>query len=224
MIEAHQEIVDKARAHIVSKDLMSLPWPETCTVVRRVPTAGNNPYYGSFSGATSRPPAADGALQGEWQINPFDPSWDAEAARLPDRTRLGRDLRHRAARNLRRAPRADPVSDAQPAAAAAATEHLDVLGGLGTLQRAIVSRDRVLSSEKLHVRQLQLRLWRNARVIYDVGMQTGRMTRDEAIALMTDPRRLPAMGRGSRGRLGVGTARLLHRLLHGDVRDPENAR
>jgi hypothetical protein len=33
---------------------------------------------------------------------------------------------------------------------------------------------------------LQLRLWRNARVIYDVGLQTGRMTREEAITLMTD--------------------------------------
>ena len=39
---------------------------------------------------------------------------------------------------------------------------------------------------KIQLRQLQLRLWRNARVIYDVGMQTGRMTRAEAITLMTD--------------------------------------
>lgn len=38
MIETHQEVVDKARAHLVAKDLMSLPWPETCTVVRREPT------------------------------------------------------------------------------------------------------------------------------------------------------------------------------------------
>ena len=76
MIEAHQEVVDKARAHLVAQKLMSLPWPETCTVVRRVPTARNNPYYGNFSGATARPPGADGTLRGEWHINPFDPTWD----------------------------------------------------------------------------------------------------------------------------------------------------
>ena len=29
-------------------------------------------------------------------------------------------------------------------------------------------------------------VWRNARVIYDVGLQTGRMTRDEAVDLMVN--------------------------------------
>src|SRR3954470_7724098 len=73
MIEAHQQVVDRARAHLVAKDLMPLPWPERCTVVPRKPGPGNNPYYGSFSGATARPAASDGAALGEWQINPFDP-------------------------------------------------------------------------------------------------------------------------------------------------------
>jgi hypothetical protein len=58
MIEAHQDIVDRARAHIVDHDLIPLPWPERCTVVPRKPTPGNNPYYGNFSGAMARPPAA----------------------------------------------------------------------------------------------------------------------------------------------------------------------
>ncbi len=187
MIEAHQEIVDKARAHIVSKDLMSLPWPETCTVVRRVPTAGNNPYYGSFSGATSRPPAADGALQGEWQINPFDPSWDADRQRdyliehdwgviyvtAPHETYGGHHVQilyqmHNP-RRLRQRQSTSMFSE-----------------GWGLYNEQLFQETGFFPSEKLHVRQLQLRLWRNARVIYDVGMQTGRMTRDEAIALMTD--------------------------------------
>ena len=43
-----------------------------------------------------------------------------------------------------------------------------------------------MPSDRIKLRQLQLRLWRNARVIYDAGLQTGRMTRDDAIALMTD--------------------------------------
>src|SRR3954465_7761017 len=76
MIEAHQQVVDRARAHIVAKDLMPLPWPERCTVVARKPGPGNNPYYDSFSGGLVGPPGAGGTLLGEWQINPFDPSWD----------------------------------------------------------------------------------------------------------------------------------------------------
>ena len=187
MIEAHQEIVDKAKAHIVSKELMSLPWPETCTVTRRVPTAGNNPYYGSFSGATSRPPAADGTLRGEWQINPFDPSWDEARQRdyllehdwgviyvtAPHETYGGHHVQimyqmHNP-RRLRQRQGTSMFSE-----------------GWGLYNEQLFQETGFLPSAKLHVRQLQLRLWRNARVIYDVGLQTGRMTRDEAIALMTD--------------------------------------
>ena len=188
MIEAHQEIVDKARAHLVAKDLMSLPWPETCTVVRRVPTAGNNPYYGNFSGATSRPPAADGTLRGEWHINPFDPEWDADRQRdylvehdwgviyvtAPHETYGGHHVQivyqmHNP-RTLRQRQGTSMFSE-----------------GWGLYNEQLFQETGFLPNERLHLRQLQLRLWRNARVIYDVGMQTGRMTREEAITLMTDP-------------------------------------
>ena len=187
MIEAHQEIVDKARAHIVSHDLMTLPWPESCTVVRRVPTAGNNPYYGSFSGATARPPAPDGTLRGEWQINPFDPSWDEAKQRdyllehdwgvilvtAPHETYGGHHVQimyqmHNP-RPLRRAQSTSMFTE-----------------GWGLYNEQLFQETGFFPDERIHLRQLQLRLWRNARVIYDVGLQTGRMTRDEAIALMTD--------------------------------------
>ena len=55
MIEAHAEIVARARAHMVEKDLMSLPWKESLEVITRQQTPGANPYYGDFSGAASRP-------------------------------------------------------------------------------------------------------------------------------------------------------------------------
>ena len=187
MIEAHQEVVDKARAHLLAKDLMTLPWPETCTVVRRTPTAGNNPYYGNFSGATARPPAADGTLRGEWHINPFDPSWDAARQRdylvehdwgviyvtAPHETYGGHHVQIMYQMNnprpLRRRQGTSMFSE-----------------GWGLYNEQLFQETGFLPGERLHLRQLQLRLWRNARVIYDVGMQTGRMTRDEAIALMTD--------------------------------------
>lgn len=187
MIEAHQDVVDKARAHLIANDLMSLPWAETCTVVRRVPTAGNNPYYGNFSGATSRPPLPDGTLRGEWHINPYDPAWDEQRRRdylvehdwgviyvtAPHETYGGHHVQilyqmHNP-RVLRQRQGTPMFSE-----------------GWGLYNEQLFTETGFMPSEKIKLRQLQLRLWRNARVIYDVGMQTGRMTRDEAIALMTD--------------------------------------
>jgi len=187
MIAAHQEIVDKARAHILAKDLMTLPWKETCTVVRRVPTAGNNPYYGSFSGASSRPAGDDGTLRGEWQINPFDPSWDAATQRdyllehdwgvilvtAPHETYGGHHVQimyqmHNPSR-LRQSQSTSMFSE-----------------GWGLYNEQLFKETGFFPDPKIQLRQLQLRLWRNARVVYDAGMQTGRMTRAEAITLMTD--------------------------------------
>jgi len=187
MIEAHQEIVDKARAHLVAKDLMTLPWPETCTVVARVPTAGNNPYYGGFSGATARPPGPDGTLRGEWQINPFNPSWDEATAHdylvehdwgviyvtAPHETYGGHHVQIMYQMHIPRKLR-------QLQSTSMFTE------GSGLYNEQLFQETGFFPNERIHLRQLQLRLWRNARVIYDVGLQTGRMTRAEAIALMTD--------------------------------------
>jgi uncharacterized protein (DUF885 family) len=187
MIEAHQEIVDKARAHLVAHDLMTLPWPETCTVVARVPTAGNNPYYGGFSGATARPPGSDGTLRGEWQINPFNPSWDEATAHdylaehdwgviyvtAPHETYGGHHVQIMYQMHIPRKLR-------QLQSTSMFTE------GWGLYNEQLFQETGFFPNERIHLRQLQLRLWRNARVIYDVGLQTGRMTRAEAIALMTD--------------------------------------
>jgi uncharacterized protein (DUF885 family) len=187
MIEAHQEIVDKARAHLIAKDLMTLPWPETCTVVARVPTAGNNPYYGGFSGATARPPGQDGTLRGEWQINPFNPSWDAATAHdylvehdwgvilvtAPHETYGGHHVQIMyQMHNPRRLRQLQSTS--------MFTE------GWGLYNEQLFQETGFFPDERIHLRQLQLRLWRNARVMYDVGIQTGRMTRAEAVALMID--------------------------------------
>jgi len=187
IIEAHQEVVDRARAHVIAKNLMTLPWPETCTVVPRVPTAGNNPYYGGFSGATARPPGPDGTLRGEWQINPFNPSWDAKTAHdylvehdwgvilvtAPHETYGGHHVQIMYQMH-------NPRKLRQLQSTSMFTE------GWGLYNEQLFEETGFLPNDRIHLRQLQLRLWRNARVIYDVGLQTGRMTRAEAIALMTD--------------------------------------
>jgi len=187
MIEAHQEVVDRARAHIVGKDLMPLPWAERCTVVPRKPAPGNNPYYGNFSGAPDRPPAPDGTLLGEWQINPFDPSWDAAKQHdylvehdwgvilvtAPHETYGGHHVQimyqmHNPSK-LRRLVSTPMFTE-----------------GWGLYNEQLFQETGFFPDERIHLRQLQLRLWRNARVIYDVGMQTGRMSRVQAIQLMVD--------------------------------------
>ena len=58
--------------------------------------------------------------------------------------------------------------------------------GWGLYNEQLFQETGFFPNETIHLRQLQLRLWRNARVIYDVGMQTGRMTREQAIQLMVD--------------------------------------
>jgi uncharacterized protein (DUF885 family) len=187
MIEAHQQVVDRARAHIVAKDLMPLPWPERCSVVRRTPGPGANPYYGSFSGAASRPPAADGTLLGEWQINPFDAAWDE--AKQKDYL-----LEHDWGVILVTAPHETygghhvqimyQMHNPSPLRRAVSTPMFSE--GWGLYNEQLFQETGFFPDERIHLRQLQLRLWRNARVIYDVGLQTGRMTRDQAIALMVD--------------------------------------
>jgi uncharacterized protein (DUF885 family) len=187
MIEAHQQVVDRARAHVIEHDLIPLPWPERCTVVPRTPTRGNNPYYGSFSGARARPPATDGTALGEWQINPFDPSWDEAKQRdyllehdwgvilvtTPHETYGGHHVQilyqmHNPSK-LRREIGTPMFTE-----------------GWGLYNEQLFQETGFFPDERIHLRQLQLRLWRNARVIYDVGLQTGRMTRDEAVDLMVN--------------------------------------
>ncbi|MDQ3171553.1 MAG: DUF885 domain-containing protein [Acidobacteriota bacterium] len=187
MIEAHAGIVAKARAHMIEKDLMSLPWRESLAVVTRQQTPGANPYYGDFSGAASHPPAPDGTLHAELRINPFKPEWDEAYKRdwllehdwgviyttMPHETYGGHHVQglyqlHNP-RVLRQKQGTPMFSE-----------------GWGLYNEQLFQETGFFPNERIHLRQLQLRLWRNARVIYDVGLQTGRMTREDAITLMTD--------------------------------------
>ena len=58
--------------------------------------------------------------------------------------------------------------------------------GWGLYNEQLMLETGFYPNKKIELRQLQLRLWRNARVIYDVGMHTGKLSYEEAIRLMTD--------------------------------------
>ncbi|MBI3221238.1 MAG: DUF885 domain-containing protein [Bacteroidetes bacterium] len=185
MIEAHQEWVDKAGEHIRSHDLISIPWNERVRVVPRAEYLRKTSYYGNFSSAKSKD--QDSIYTSEWMINPYEEQWDAKRKQeyltehdwgviivtAPHETYGGHhvqglyQLHH--SRKLRRTNGISFFSE-----------------GWGLYNEQLMQETGFFPNERIHLRQLQLRLWRNARVIYDVGMHTGKLTYEDAIQLMTD--------------------------------------
>ncbi len=185
MIEAHQLWVDKAAAHIKSLDLIPVPWKESVRVVPRAEYLRKTSYYGNFSSAKG--PDQDSLYTSEWMINPFEEQWDRNRKQeylvehdwgviivtAPHETYGGHHVQglyqlHNP-RVLRRNNGISIFSE-----------------GWGLYNEQLMEETGFFPTERIHLRQLQLRLWRNARVIYDVGMHTGKLSYEEAIALMTD--------------------------------------
>lgn len=185
MIAAHQEWVDKARDHLKAKNLISIPWKERVKVVPRAEYLRKTSYYGNFSQATGKD--QDSIFTAEWMINPFEDQWDEKRKQeylvehdwgviivtAPHESYGGHHVQglyqlHNP-RPLRKNNGISFFSE-----------------GWGLYNEQLMQETGFFPNEKIHLRQLQLRLWRNARVIYDVGMHTGKMTYEEAIHLMTD--------------------------------------
>lgn len=185
MIEAHQEWVDKAGEHIKSKDLITIPWKERVNVVPRAEYLRKTSYYGNFSSAKAKD--QDSIYTSEWMINPYEEQWDAKRKQeylvehdwgviivtAPHETYGGHHVQglyqlHNP-RPLRRNNGISIFSE-----------------GWGLYNEQLMQETGFFPNERIHLRQLQLRLWRNARVIYDVGMHTGKLSYEEAVSLMTE--------------------------------------
>lgn len=185
MIEAHQEWVDKAKAHVIEKKLVPIPWKERVEVVARAQFQRKNSYYGEFDGAKG--PDADGVWVGHWRINPFEEQWDEETKRqyltehdwgviidtAPHETYAGHHVQE-----LYQAH--NPYKLRQKFGIAIFSE------GWGLYNETLMYETGFFPSERIHLRQLQLRLWRIARVIWDVGLNTGKLTYDECVSLLAD--------------------------------------
>ncbi|MCB0488117.1 MAG: DUF885 domain-containing protein [Cyclobacteriaceae bacterium] len=185
MIEAHQQWVDKAGEHIKSNDLIPIPWPERVYVVPRVEYLRKTSYYGNFSSAKGLD--KDSIFTSEWMINPFEEQWDQQRkdeylvehdwgviiVTAPHETYGGHHVQGLyQLHNPRKLRRDNGISIFSE--------------GWGLYNEQLMQETGFFPNERIHLRQLQLRLWRNARVIYDVGMHTGRLTYDKAINIMTD--------------------------------------
>lgn len=185
MIEAHQEWVDKAKAHVLEKKLVPIPWKERVEVVPREQFLRKNSYYGDFEGA--KEPNADGIWVGQWRINPFEEQWDDETKRqyltehdwgviidtAPHETYAGHHVQ-----GLYQAH--NPYKLRQKFGIAIFSE------GWGLYNETLMYETGFFPDEKIHLRQLQLRLWRIARVIWDVGLNTGKLTYEECVSLLAD--------------------------------------
>ena len=185
MIEAHQLWVDKSGEHIKSNNLIPIPWKERVKVVPREEYLRKTSYYGNFS--RSREVDKEGYYTSEWKINPFEYRWDEKTKQeylvehdwgviivtAPHETYAGHHIQglyqmHNP-KELRKNNGLSLFSE-----------------GWGLYNEQLMLETGFYPNKKIKLRQLQLRLWRNARVIYDVGMHTGKLSYEDAISLMTD--------------------------------------
>ena len=185
MIAAHQDWVDRSGVHIRKLDLIPIPWKERVRVVPRAEYLRKTSYYGNFSIAKGKD--ADSIFTSEWMINPYEDQWDAKRkadymhehdwgviiVTAPHETYGGHHVQglyqmHHP-RKIRRENGISIFSE-----------------GWGLYNEHLMQETGFFPSERIHLRQLQLRLWRIARVVYDAGMHTGLLEYREAIRLMTD--------------------------------------
>ncbi len=185
MIEVHQEWVDKSREHVIKHNLIPIPWKERVIVVPRAEYLRKTSYYGHFNFASAKD--KDSIYTSEMHINPFEDQWDEKRKKeylvehdwgvimvtAPHETYAGHHVHGLyQANNPRPLRRKNSISLFSE--------------GWGLYNEQLMRETGFFPNDKILLRQLQLRLWRNARVIYDVGLHTGKMTYEEAISLMTD--------------------------------------
>lgn len=185
MIYAHQVWVDKSRDHVLRNDLIPIPWKEKVKVVPRAEYLRKTSYYGNFSLAKSKD--SDSIFRSEWMINPFEDQWDDQRKQdylrehdwgvimvtAPHETYGGHHIQGLyQMHNPRKIRRENGISIFSE--------------GWGLYNEQLMLETGFFEREAIQFRQLQLRLWRIARVIYDTGLHTGKMTYDEAVKLMVD--------------------------------------
>ena len=172
------------RAHR-RQELGTIPWQERAIVIPRAEYLRKTSYYGDT--AVGRSLDKDGVFISHWEINPFEPQWDAKTKQeyllehdwgviidtAPHEIYAGHHIQglyqFYNPRKLRKTHGISIFSE-----------------GWGLYNEILMQETGFFPNEKIHLRQLQLLLWRNARVIWDVGIHTGQMTYDEAISLLVD--------------------------------------
>lgn len=185
MIEVHQEWVNRSRNHVLAENLVPIPWKERVDVVPRAEYLRKYSYYGNFSRA--REANEDGVFVAQWMINPFEEQWDEQTKEeylaehdygviivtAPHESYAGHHVQGLYQMHNPSAFRRD--------------NGISLFSeGWGLYQEQLMRETGFYPDDRIVLRHLQLRLWRNARVIWDVGIHTGRMSYEEAISLLSD--------------------------------------
>jgi len=185
MIEVHQEWVNKSKEHFLSNKLIPIPWEERVDVVPRAKYLRKRSYYGNFSRA--REVNDKGVLVAQWMINPFEEQWDEQTKNeylvehdygviivtAPHESYSGHHVQGLyQMHNPRKLRRTNGISIFSE--------------GWGLYNEQLMRETGFFPNDRIILRQLQLRLWRNARVVWDVGIHTGKMTYEEGISLLSD--------------------------------------
>lgn len=185
MIEVHQTWVDRSRDHVLANNLVPIPWPERVDVVPRAPYLRKYSYYGNFSRA--READENGVFVAQWMINPFEDHWDEQTKQeylvehdygviivtAPHESYAGHHVQ-----SLYQMHNPSPFRR---------ENGLSLFSeGWGLYQEQLMRETGFYPDDRIVLRHLQLKLWRNARVIWDVGIHTGRMSYEEAIDLLSE--------------------------------------
>lgn len=185
IIEAHQEWVNKSRDHILANNLIPIPWQERVDVVPRAEYLRKYSYYGNFSRA--RQANDEGVFVAQWMINPFEDQWD-------EQTKQEYLVEHDYGVIIVTAPHESYAGHHvhglyqmhNPSAFRRENGISLFSEGWGLYQEQLMRETGFYPNARIVLRHLQLRLWRNARVVWDVGIHTGRMTYEEAVSLLSD--------------------------------------
>ena len=185
MIEVHQEWVDKAQDHFLSMNLIPIPWEQRVDVVPRAEYLRRLSYYGNFSRA--RQVNDEGVFVAQWMINPFEEQWD-------ERTKAEYLVEHDYGVIIVTAPHeayaghhVQSLYQMHNPSKLRRTNGISIFSeGWGLYNEQLMRETGFYPNDRIVLRQLQLRLWRNARVVWDVGIHTGKMSYEEAIALLSD--------------------------------------
>lgn len=185
---AFQQWIDKARAHMMAKQLVpTLKWKERVVALPSPPYLSGTWGFWRFQFFRPEGPNKDGVHVGEYWVDPFDSSWPAdqqkEYRREFDWAMVTVMAQHETypghfvqglyqndlPRRLRRAYRTSVFGE-----------------GWALYSEQVMREAGYLPNARVELRQLQGLLGRTARLICDVGIHTGRMSYQEAVALLRD--------------------------------------
>lgn len=177
-LRAYQEAILAARARLTAGNLIPVPWNERVDVVPAAKSLQDRAYAPAYSGATLR--STDNPLIGQWQIH-HDDAVPAAFFGEQDTTVATVTAYAAYAEHALALYRLHNASRLRRALGSAMLDE-----GWGLYAEQLAQETGAFQDKRLHLRQLQLRLFAVARVLVDVGLHTRRMTELQATTLLTE--------------------------------------